>query len=221
MNVATLPAINNDAWLAHYTPLPAPAYFVLNAPGMPVLALAKHYRLLIELGSYDAMEEELAFLRNGAPDFALSLTTRGAAYANMAAAVAQAIGRHFRMDGDQQMRMASCLQEALTNAMVHGNLCLKERPECTRTFDHYYQHIEALIESEPYASRRIRITAWRREGYSEIYVSDEGDGIPAAIPQGGILLTAKSGRGLQIIHALADSVGIGEDRRTLCMGFSL
>jgi CheY-like chemotaxis protein/anti-sigma regulatory factor (Ser/Thr protein kinase) len=111
-------------------------------------------------------------------------------------------------DENDLIRVAVCLREAMSNAIIHGNLqissALRESNE-----REYYDLIEERSEQEPYDNRRVFVTARETCDEAMYIIRDEGPGFnpmdlpdptdPANIEKG-------SGRGLLLIRTFMDEV---------------
>jgi CheY-like chemotaxis protein/anti-sigma regulatory factor (Ser/Thr protein kinase) len=100
------------------------------------------------------------------------------------------------------------LHEALTNAILHGNLELSS--ELRETDEkHYYQEAQNRRTRDPYSNRRVsvRVTLTHDEG--TFVVRDEGNGFDPALlpdPTDPANLGRVSGRGLLLIQTFMDHV---------------
>lgn len=114
----------------------------------------------------------------------------------------------------------TALQEALTNALIHGNLGLASTMR--DDFQHYARFC-TLLETRLQAcegQRRVEIAATWKDGWLEVSVMDHGEGFaetektktPAA---GGVIL-----HGLGIIRSLASAVTFADAGRCLIMRFA-
>ena len=183
---------------------------------------AATHALFLETGRFKPLQAVLERMIASAPDFALSLTTISAYRQPTASIIAQYLGERFGLHSSRTERVQTCLQEAVSNALIHGNLGMESQVESAQEFVAYYEAVETFINWDPYRSRRVQIADWGREDCLEIAVTDEGKGLrplpgrdsgePASDP-------GKSGRGMFLMQSLADRVWIGEDRRALCMRF--
>lgn len=93
-----------------------------------------------------------------------------------------------------QFRLCTVLAEALANAMLYGN------------------------SGDP--SRHVIVEVELREDFIVIAVSDEGDGFnhnAVPLPIGDESLEATRGRGLFMIHRLADDVAFNDQGNTIWM----
>jgi CheY-like chemotaxis protein len=105
-------------------------------------------------------------------------------------------------------RIAVAINEALTNAIYHGNLAvgseLRDRDE-----EGYFELINQRLSEPPYCHRRVYVSA-RESGAEAVYIiRDEGAGFdPSDIPDPRAPgnLTKASGRGLLLIRTFMDMV---------------
>ncbi len=172
------------------------------------------YCLYLEEGRYHAITSALEHMHTLMPDFALSLTTVTAYRNDIAGSISNQIRNVFGLSLQTEWLVRICLQEALVNAVVHGNLGVG----AMRNFDGYYDTIEAKLAEESLRNRRITVAAYNRENCITLTVSDEGAGFslpPPALPQ-----DASHGRGLYLIRRTASNVWVGDDSKTLHMTFN-
>ena len=111
---------------------------------------------------------------------------------------------------DDQVRsqIGTALLEALSNAMIHGNL---EVSSDLRADDStpYQQLIEERRLSEPWSSRRVHCTARQSPKEVNYLIRDEGPGFDASQlpdPTRPETMLKARGRGLYLIHAFMDEV---------------
>jgi DNA-binding NarL/FixJ family response regulator/anti-sigma regulatory factor (Ser/Thr protein kinase) len=111
-------------------------------------------------------------------------------------------------DPTGQVQVGIALQEALTNALFHGNLEvsseLRQHDECQ--FDHL---AEQRRGHEPYRSRRIRVQAQLDREAARFVIGDDGPGFDTALfdrPVQPDDLTRIGGRGLLLIRTFMDQV---------------
>lgn len=112
--------------------------------------------------------------------------------------------------GDQtaRMRVAIAIQEALANALYHGNLeCSTDlRQEDER---HFYRLAEDRRSIEPYCSRRIYLNTMIDRQEARIEIRDEGPGFDVASldkPFDPEDLMRVGGRGMILIRSFLDVV---------------
>ncbi len=116
--------------------------------------------------------------------------------------------------GDDQIRsqIGIALFEALSNAMIHGNLEVSSELRGEGS-EPYHRLIEERRQAEPWASRRVYCRAERSAAGVGYVVRDEGPGFDrSSYPDptdAGNMLKAQ-GRGLFLIHAFMDEVEYNE-----------
>ena len=121
-------------------------------------------------------------------------------------------------DGSR-LQIGMALNEALTNAMHHGNL---EVPSTLRSDDEsdYYFLIRQRQKSLPYCDRRIRVQFETSPEQIQIEISDEGPGFdPESIPDPRLPanLEKLSGRGLLLIKTFMDEVRLADKGSRIVM----
>jgi CheY-like chemotaxis protein len=117
--------------------------------------------------------------------------------------------RHMKLcDDNSLIRVAVALREALSNAILHGNLevgsDLRETDEAA-----YHQLILQRQQEEPYEDRRVHVHARESQHEARYIIRDEGQGfdlnkIPD--PTDPANLEKVSGRGLYLIRTFMDEV---------------
>lgn len=107
-----------------------------------------------------------------------------------------------------RIRVSVALQEALVNAIHHGNLEvgseLREKDE-----KHYYGLIEERRRHKPYSLRRVHVIAKESPAEAHYVIRDEGPGFNPAIlpdPTDPANLERVYGRGLLLIRTFMDEV---------------
>jgi CheY-like chemotaxis protein len=111
-------------------------------------------------------------------------------------------------DSTARMQVGVALQEALANALYHGNLEVSSdlRQEDERNF---YGMAERRRAEEPYRDRRIELVARVTRGAATYVISDEGPGFDTTRldrPIDPEDLLRIGGRGLLLIRAFMDQV---------------
>jgi len=112
------------------------------------------------------------------------------------------------LDRPARVRLGVALEEALLNAMIHGNLdvssSLKQQSE-----QQYRQLIESRRTEAPYRNRRVHFVARLRSGRAVFTVADRGSGYEPDLlpdPTDPANLEKVSGRGLLLIRTFMDDV---------------
>ena len=101
------------------------------------------------------------------------------------------------------------LDEALINAMHHGNLEVDSVLRKTENEEGYYNLIKARKKESPFCHRRVRVEAEFSDDHICVQITDDGLGFdPASIPDPTAKenLHSVSGRGLFLIRSFMDQV---------------
>jgi CheY-like chemotaxis protein/anti-sigma regulatory factor (Ser/Thr protein kinase) len=122
-------------------------------------------------------------------------------------------------DGTALMQVCIALQEALTNALYHGNLELSSE---LRQDNEKIYHARATERQhdEPYRSRRIRVHAQIDRDSARFLICDDGPGFDTAILNRPIQsddLERIGGRGLLLIRTFMDQVSFNESGNQIRM----
>jgi CheY-like chemotaxis protein len=112
----------------------------------------------------------------------------------------------------ERTRLGVALEEALTNALYHGNLEigseLREHDEKA-----YWALAKQRVQEEPYRDRRIHVTARMSRDRGVFDIRDEGPGFdPSSLPDptDPANLEKVSGRGVLLMRAFMDDVRFNE-----------
>ncbi len=108
----------------------------------------------------------------------------------------------------QRTRIGIALEEALSNALYHGNLEVSSKLR-EESLEDYYELAGERRFAEPYASRRITIVETLTHEFARFVIRDDGPGFDTArldceIDEND--LEAVSGRGLVMMKAFMDEV---------------
>jgi len=111
-------------------------------------------------------------------------------------------------DDGERVRIGVALQEALTNACLHGNL---ELDSSLREIDHhqYYELAHQRMEQAPYSHRRIYVAARYSPDAAEFCIRDEGPGFNRESlpdPTDPTNIDRPCGRGLLLMQTFMDEV---------------
>ncbi len=158
------------------------------------------------------------FLSDKDNNLYLSITTSTGYNSNIAHLFTSSITNRFQLNEQQITNIKTCLHEAIINAVMHGNLELKDNFQTIEELYERQSKIDNLMTMDEYKLRRINIHAYRESNNIQITVSDEGRGFNISTYRRKHL--SPNGRGLMLIHSLADSVWLGSNRRTLFMRFT-
>ena len=115
-------------------------------------------------------------------------------------------------DDAESTRVGVALEEALANALYHGNLEvdseLRERDDAT-----YWQLAEERSKQDPYKDRRVRVTVKLSRDEAVFVIQDDGAGFdPSTLPDptDPANLEMASGRGILLMRTFMDEVHYNE-----------
>jgi len=153
----------------------------------------------------------------------LSLTATSACTVPLVELAAVAIRRRLALpDGENAELMEICLAEAVSNAIIHGNLEIPNHLRATpKGFDTFRQVMRERLGDPVMASRRVEIHVLARQpGSFTLAVSDQGPGFNlAAQIKKEARVDARSGRGLGLIRRACATIESEDGGRTLVMTF--
>jgi CheY-like chemotaxis protein/anti-sigma regulatory factor (Ser/Thr protein kinase) len=115
-------------------------------------------------------------------------------------------------DATNVMHVGVALEEAITNAIHHGNLCLDSELN-ERDPDAYAKLLEQRRHEPPYCDRRVHVTAKITRSDARYVIRDDGSGFDKSIiPDPTVPREAEQdrGRGLVLIHTVMDEVSYNE-----------
>ncbi len=199
----------------------SPFYFItsVNCCWQSVLSVAGD--VLIEVSPWVSLQRAQQFINKQQPDFALSVTSRTLYQHNIALPLAHAIRRRFGLSNAQEEDIATCLQEAIQNAIIHGNLGIKANYHDGRGLEYYYKLIQRVLNKEPFYHRHVTICAWQRHDVVTIAVTDQGQGFDPAKLQTQQNSHKAYGRGLKLIADLCHAMRITNNTNcTIYMDFA-
>ncbi len=141
-------------------------------------------------------------------DCSFDLENDGALFGPLVSYLQQEVTRLGLCDETERMRFGVALEEALANALYHGNLEVGSelRGENDKA---YYALIEQRRRESPYCRRQIHVEATLSRDAAQLVVQDEGAGFdPAAIPDptDPSNLEKSSGRGVLLMRTFMDDV---------------
>ena len=110
------------------------------------------------------------------------------------------------------IRISVALEEALTNALFHGNLEVSSdlREESDRAF---YELVLQRRHEEPFRDRKVHVTVSLSEGTAKFVIRDEGPGFDPDLlpdPTDSSNLDKLSGRGVMLMMTFLDDVSYNE-----------
>jgi CheY-like chemotaxis protein/anti-sigma regulatory factor (Ser/Thr protein kinase) len=138
-----------------------------------------------------------------------------------ASSLQQTISDAWDLPHPDRIRVATALEEALLNALYHGNLemdsQLKEQPDGGQI---YYQTALERMKQAPYCDRRIQIQFALTPVRAEVEIRDEGAGFdPATLPDptDPDYLERPCGRGILLMRSFMDEVRFSDGGRQVTL----
>ncbi len=122
-------------------------------------------------------------------------------------------------DDTELMRIGVALDEALRNAIHHGNLEVGSKLRELEASE-YASMIAQRAGEEPYCNRRVEVAASLTREEARFCISDEGPGFdPSTLPDptDPMNIEKLSGRGLLLIRTFMDEVTHDDGGRTITM----
>lgn len=117
-------------------------------------------------------------------------------------------------------QFAMAMDEALVNAMHHGNLEVDSELRNSENERDYYDTVRDRQQKSPFCHRRVRVEAEFSDDHICVQVSDDGSGFDCnclADPTADENLHNVSGRGLFLIRSFMDSVAHNESGNQITM----
>jgi hypothetical protein len=154
------------------------------------------------------------------PDAFFLLTTFTCYHAPVAEWLSRALATHYRFSESLMMNIHTALHEAVTNAVIHGNLDIHGQFKCMKGFDAYYAHVHYRLNNPKYHFTHIAIAVIRRPSSIILCVSDEGEGYQGGrdCESSGVL---PPGLGLSIIREQCSAVRVLQGGSAIEMEFAV
>ena len=187
-------------------------------PELPVLMGQRcHAALEIIDGEGQIDPESLANLTT--PMLGFSLSTISAYNNDCASMVCDVLLARGALSPVRRSDIELALHEAISNAVVHGNLCVQSNTKGDLGhFAKFALELQAMMAS-PEARRRIDIACnWDHE-FLDISITDKGRGYDASMLPKDVDPFVPAGRGLAIIRSLALSVNVTHGGRVTTLRF--
>jgi CheY-like chemotaxis protein len=124
----------------------------------------------------------------------------------------QALADAWNLDRTDRLRIGTALEEALLNALYHGNLGVRSE---LKEIDHdeFYKQANERKVALPWCDRRIRVQARIGSEQMEVTIRDEGSGFdPSKLPDptDPENLDRPCGRGVMLMRAFMDDIRYNE-----------
>lgn len=176
------------------------------------------YHHFIEAREQVQLPQVLDFIRYEHPHMTLSVTSQTAFRHPIAEYAARHIAARMLPAREGYQAMRTCLQEAVLNAVIHGNLRMQGQHHGMAGFQEYMQEITRRIADEDAGLLRVNIHAWFTEHHITLCVADSGPGFVMEQLQADVL--SPHGRGLLMIRDMASGCWQGAPNQ-LYMQFSM
>ena len=146
----------------------------------------------------------------------VSLTTVSAYRFQLAHRIVQALDRRQPVGEERCYDMELALQEAISNAVIHGNLSVQslENPSLT-ALERFSNEVEGRLADPELACQRLKVAALLGDGGIAIDVIDQGPGFTPGTRKSSIA----SGRGISLIETLVSGWELLDDGRRIRLRF--
>ena len=174
----------------------------------------------VELGDEEDLPPGLLSTLARAPGLHLSLSTATSFSLDIAPLFCSAMVARGWLDARRRADAEICMHEAVSNAIVHGNLDIHHGPSADPgAFDGFFRAVHQRLADRAHASRRVTVEAVASPDELCLRITDQGRGHPGHVPAAIDSLEAKSGRGIRIMGELADRVCFSDAGRTANLYF--
>jgi hypothetical protein len=176
----------------------------------------------IEAGARSEAALADSIARAAGADLYASITTGTANHLHLAGRIVAALASHRALTDVQRDDMELALHEAISNAVVHGNLQVDGMKGLSvAALDRFSHDLAARIADPAFAGRLVEVVARLEPDAAVVEVADEGNGFAKVAASCGGEGPAPSGRGLDLICAIAERVELLDDGRRIRMRFAL
>lgn len=154
-------------------------------------------------------------------DLYACLTTATANQLHLAGRIVAAIDSRRALGDTRRDDIELVLHEAISNAVVHGNLQVQGMKGLSvDALDRFSHELATRMADPAYAARRVEVSCWLKpEGELLVEVADEGSGFVPHERDG--TAAGASGRGLDLITAIAQQVELLDNGRRIRIRFAL
>ena len=178
--------------------------------------LSRGARTCIEIGGLAVADvaESLRLARTSS--IFVSLTTVSAYRFQLAHRIVQALDRRQPVGEERCYDMELALQEAISNAVIHGNLSVHtlENPSLT-ALERFSNEVEGRLADPELACQRLKVAALLGDGGIAIDVIDQGPGFVPGTRKSSVA----SGRGISLIETLVSGWELLDDGRRIRLRF--
>ena len=190
--------------------------------GLLAARLAEPGAVVVETADGGVPAGDWAAVAVPANGFYLSLATSTAFSLQLAPLVGLVLATRRVLGADKQSVVELCLQEAVANAIIHGNLGIsstaKDHPEGYRVFS---QLVNGRLGDPELRGRRVEVFVRWSGGALDISVADQGAGFDVSKLPAETETHSRSGRGFVFMRALAGRVLVTDGGRCTSLRFEL
>ena len=190
--------------------------------GLLADCLAEPGAVVVEAGDGGLPAGDWAAVTVPASGFYLSLATATAFSLQLAPLVGLVLATRRVLGADRQSVVELCLQEAVANAIIHGNLGIsstaKDHPEGYRVFS---QMVNGRLGDPALRARRVEVFVRWSGAALDISVADQGAGFDVSKLPAETETHSRSGRGFVFMRALAGRVAVTDGGRCTSLRFEL
>lgn len=158
----------------------------------------------IEIDDAMPMAGVLSFIQEEYPQTTLSISTQTAFRQPVAEVFAAHLAALCEIPPLIVSDIKTCLQEAIMNSIIHGNLGIVPDTLQSDQFMSYLERVAAAISNPDLARKRISIYCWIQPKHVSICVSDQGNGF--SVHQAPLCIDMPYGRGLPLIRAMSSRI---------------
>ena len=146
----------------------------------------------------------------------ISLTTASAYRLQLAHRIVKAIGQRRVLEEERSYDMELALQEAISNAVIHGNLSVRSLQDPSLTaLERFSTEVAQKLADPGLASRRLKVAALLDEAGITIDVIDQGPGFTPGARKSSVA----SGRGISLIETLVSGWELLDEGRRIRLRF--
>jgi hypothetical protein len=170
----------------------------------------------IEVGGLDVPDVAASLHLARSSTIFISLTTASAYRIQIAHHVVQAIARRRPLEEERCYDMELALQEAISNAVIHGNLSVHSLQDPSLTaLERFSSEVAEKLADPELANRRLKVAALLDEAGIIIDVIDQGPGFVPRAKKSSVA----SGRGISLINTLVSGWELLDDGRRVRLRF--
>jgi anti-sigma regulatory factor (Ser/Thr protein kinase) len=168
--------------------------------------------ICIEIGGLDVPDVAASVRLAQASSIFVSMTTASAYRLQLAHRIVHAIARRRPLEQDRCDDMELALQEAISNAVIHGNLSVHSLQDASLTaLERFSAEVAERLTDPDLANRRLKVSVLLEESRITIDVVDQGPGFSPEPRRA----TVASGRGISLIETLVSGWELLDEGRRI------